>query len=117
MKLRIADNSVRFRLGRSDVAQLQATGSVEAELRFANGSALVYRLIADARIETPRASFANATIEVVIPPHPDVDTSAVLDTDGGEPLTVLIERDFQCLHNEPGADVDTFPNPLQNVSF
>ena len=39
MKLRIHDNSVRFRLRKSDVAELAAQGRLEAQLQVTAGAA------------------------------------------------------------------------------
>lgn len=124
MKLRIADNSVRLRLGQSEVAQLASRGSVEAVLRFGNQLALTYRLTSDAQIATPAAIFNNGVLEVLIPTEAarqwsannEVAISGIQETGAAEPLAILIEKDFQCLHKEDGAQEDNYPNPALQVN-
>jgi hypothetical protein len=113
MKLRISENSVRLRLKPSEVAQLAATGVVEDRVEFAPDAVLVYSLRASPKSAVPTASYTDGKLEVRIPltmarqwaASREVAISAQQDV-----LSILIEKDFRCAHQEPG-DADVYPNP------
>ena len=122
MKLRIRGNSVRLRLGQSEVRQLLDIGTLEEATQFdpAGNHRLVYRVEAAAGPAAIAASFTAGRVLVRIP----VDTVrnwASSDQVGivgrqalgvsGE-LKILIEKDFECLDgtaDEP--QDDAYPHP------
>lgn len=120
MKLRIHGNSLRFRLSRSDVEQLRHTGICTESLPFGPDSQLTYRLEATPRVALIEVEYRQDCIGVLLPL--DIaqqwagsgQISLALDrSDRGGP-SLLIEKDFQCLHREetsPSDSADTFPNP------
>jgi len=113
MKLRLHAGSLRLRLSQGEVAQLGSTGRVEDSVEFSPGSRLLYAL--ETGSAAVGASFDNASILVKIP-SPIAKTWIDSDQTGIEArsgkLRILIEKDFQCLHREPDAGEDPFPNPL-----
>ena len=120
MKLRIAGNSLRLRVSRSDLARLMQCGRIEEIVYFATeaGAQLSYAL---------EQSEANAELSVVYRPqavtvllpgsaarewaegdkvgiYGDVDT-------GISRLAVIVEKDFACLDRSERDNIDRFPNP------
>jgi hypothetical protein len=125
MKLRLHENSVRLRLNRSEVRQLQQTGSVGSSVEFAGGR-LDYLLRVAAGSGPIEARFQDGRIEIVIPPDlsrawassDDVSIESSQPVRPGVEVNILIEKDFSCLHSRSGGqDEDTFPNPAANRLF
>ena len=121
MKLRIKGNSIRLRLGQSEVHRLAMNGAVEELTIF--GSGRVQRLgyeIRGARDETVvRASFDGRRIVVHVPAEminrwarsDQVGIYAMQPTDHGE-FAVVIEKDFVCIDGDSReSQEDAFPNP------
>ncbi len=121
MKLRIRDNSIRFRLTRSEVAQLQESYIVEARTCFTFGvnQTLFYQLEASIEESEIKASFQNNTISVRIPRAEAIawaksETIALLAEQADSKLKILIEKDFACLkprQNEVEDESDMYPHP------
>ena len=121
MKLRIRGNSIRLRLGQSEVYRLTMNGAVEELTIFGGGRGerLGYEIRA-ARDETVvRAGFDGLRIVVHVPAEminrwadsDQVGIYAMQPTDHGE-LAVVIEKDFVCIDGDSGEpQEDAFPNP------
>jgi hypothetical protein len=127
MKLRIRGNSVRVRLGESEVAQLVESGRVSERVRFSAvpGESLTYTIASSAEAKEIAASFAENEIKVVVPAvaakewagstQVGMDRVQPIDADGG--LSILIEKDFRCLAPRPGEDqTDSFAHPAAGQS-
>ncbi len=121
MKLRIHQNSLRLRLNRSDIEQFRKTGICASALRFGPGSQLTYTLEASSRWTVMEARYYHDCIRVLLPldmaqqwaDSEQVSLSLQRADDSGPSL--LIEKDFQCLHSDErnhSGDADSFPNPL-----
>ena len=121
MKLRILGNSIRFRLGRSEVERFGELGVIEETVRLGGSpaNALKYSLkVVDGDLFT--SEFVNGNVIVGIPrmlAESWVNSDAVtisgrkiLDEDSD--LKILIERDFVCLnaHNDEDQS-DRYPHP------
>ena len=118
MKLRFHGNTLRLRLSQSDVTRLAETGRVEEQVMFAPKQTLVYVIesgVVEGGGDEIRASFENGRIRVTLPAavakHWVESDETGIESSGG-PLTVLVEKDFQCLHRDGDKDGDAFPNPL-----
>ena len=120
MKLRLRGNSLRLRLTQREVNDLVAVGSVEEKTAFGPGASLSYA-IALGEVPTVGASFDAGAIRVTVP-FAEARAWATSDRVGieaeqatataGEPLRLLIEKDFACLKPRTGEDDrDAFPNP------
>ncbi|MBK8214724.1 MAG: hypothetical protein IPK71_13375 [Myxococcales bacterium] len=119
MKLRTRGRSIRLRLTRTEVARLAAGERVEERVPFGPGTALVYG-IGPGEVPTVEAHLDGAHVRVVAPLDV-ISTWASSDAVGfdgrkdlgdGTFLTILVEKDWNCLTSRPGEeDVDTFPNP------
>jgi len=123
VKLRIHGNSLRLRLNRTDIEIFQQTGIREEQVRFDSGACLIYALEA-ATVTAIESEFSGNAIWVRVPVQmarawatsDQVSLSADSPTDNGP--SVLIEKDFQCLHREgenEQDDADAFPNPEAQV--
>ncbi len=118
MKLRMQPNSVRLRLNQAEVAQFSKTGYVEETIEFAPGTSLTYVLESSSTIPMPQASYKNGELRVQIPTGPSMEwaTGDGVGVSGEQPLSsggilsILIEKDFQCVHGE--ADPKAYPNPM-----
>jgi len=121
VKLRIHQNSLRLRLNRSDVEQFRKTGICAECLRFGSGSQLTYTLETSPQLRAMDTQYRQDCIRVLLPLHvaqqwagsDEISLSVDRADDRGPSL--LIEKDFQCLHRDetsPSDDLDAFPNPL-----
>ena len=120
MKLRIKGDSLRLRLTRGEVSQLDERGTVDDQVRFGGGAALIYRLRRDATVGALTASFAQGVVEIRIPDRSardwansnDVTLAGAQPIAAGEELRIVVEKDFACLAPREGEDEsDNFENP------
>ncbi len=107
MKLRIQGNSLRLRLNQSEVAQFSKTGFVEDSIQFGPGASFAYTLESSSSIPAPQASFQNGWLRDSGPRRgwrsigsrtDRVGISGDQPLESGKRLSILIEKDFQCLH-------------------
>ncbi len=120
MKLRIKGDSLRLRLTRGEVEELDERGAVEDRVRFGPAAALVYRVTCDHTATALAATFARDSIEIRVP---DAEARDWCRTDRvtlentqpiapGETLRLVVEKDFACLAPRAGEDEsDHFPHP------
>lgn len=112
MKVRIKDNSVRFRLTQSEVALLGKAGSVSGTTEFI-GRSLVYT-IESSTDEEISVSFIENTIVLKMPEKTVAEWVSTdrVGFDGQSGLVkVLIEKDFVCIDNSLEDQSDNYPNP------
>ena len=120
MKLRIEGNTLRLRLKRTEIDTLQSDGRVEAAVDFGAGGRLVYALEA-ADVPHLAVRYRPGEIVVTVPAaqatrwagsEEEVGMDAAHALDDGGTLSILVEKDFQCLHRPlTEADRDAFRNP------
>lgn len=121
MKLRIRENTIRLRLKRAEVEQIASGQSIVEKTHFPQ-SVLTYRL--DIVDDGPcSASFDEGSLAIHLPiseirqwaETDQVSIQAEQPIGDAGALSLLIEKDFQCLspgHHRPGADdEDTYPHP------
>jgi hypothetical protein len=124
MKLRIRGNSIRLRLGESEVAQLVKGGRVSESIQFSAspGTQLTYTLIISPHETEITAHLADSEIKVTVPEgmgkewacSGQVALKHVQQINSEATLSILIEKDFKCLEPRPDEDQsDTFTNPNQ----
>src|SRR5690606_27616428 len=119
MKLRIHKNSIRLRLSIADVDEIAKGNPVHEHLEFGEGSAncFDYSLVPEEGIAGIRVIYSPGRLIVSLPKSM-ADNWATTDLVGlqNDPdgkVSVLIEKDFQCLQKRPGEDESKyFPNPL-----
>jgi hypothetical protein len=120
MKVRIYNNSIRLRLSKSEVAEFQSAGLIEERLEFGTEMLKMFRcaLVREEAAEAVTARYLPGIIEIVVPPSvaarwSSSDQVAIEGsyTRGERPISISIEKDFQCLHGPADASADAFPNP------
>ena len=120
MKLRLLDDSIRLRLSRSDVQAAEAEGIVEAQTRFPDGA--TFRFALEALAQGPASASCVGNRMVVRLPAEEISRWAendeavslrgVVELPDGSQLSLLVEKDFQCLTARPEEDqTDLFVNP------
>ena len=120
MKLRIRENTLRFRLGRSEVETFAQTGAIGDNLRFGLGKNDFGYLLEKTPDSNFSASFADGTIVVRVPASDanswansdEVSLAGTFLADEQTELRILIEKDFVCLnaHNDEDQS-DRYPHP------
>jgi hypothetical protein len=118
VKLRIHENELRLRLNQAEVAQFSKTGFIEEAIEFGPGARLTFSLESLSELETPQALYQNGWVRIQIPGARATDwvTTDAVGLSGeqhlgaGKHLSILIEKDFKCLHNP---DPNAYPNPLE----
>ncbi len=121
MKLRIQDDSIRFRLTRSEVDTLARDGRASGLTRFPGGSSLEYTVETSSMTGQARADFSHDRLVVQIPQAAARQWAATeqVSITGAQPLdkgtlSILVEKDFACLTPREGEDdADMFPHPLK----
>lgn len=122
MKLRIKGNSLRLRLTQSEVTAVGRGNAVEEQTVFPGGAALIYRL-SIAGTDRLAATYRPGSVDITVPgalAAEWADTQMVSLTGeeplpDGQALTLLIEKDFECIEPKAGEDYsDAFPNPQAN---
>jgi hypothetical protein len=121
MKLRLHEQSLRFRLDKNDLKQFKEHGMLNAKITFPGGQQLEYSLIADPHTMHLEASFTHQRVTVSIPQatvhnwieNDEISLQESLSVEGQADLKLLIEKDFQRLHRvmEGEQDPGRFSNP------
>jgi HSP20 family molecular chaperone IbpA len=113
MKLRLRHNSIRLRLTRSEVDRLQGSGLVEESVDFPQ-SRFVFSLESGSDVREISASFVDGRLSVTVPSeqcHAWATTEEVGIDAQFQGLSILIEKDWPCLHPSATEDADTFARP------
>ncbi len=112
MKIRIKDNSIRFRLTQSEVAALAENGMIASVTEFTDRP-FVYAIEATEETELS-AVFIETKIVLKMP---EAMISEWISTERvgfeGESglVKILVEKDFVCLDNTVEDQSDNYPNP------
>lgn len=122
MKIRIKGNSIRYRLGQSEVARFANNGYLEERTEFPGGAAFYYRLERREGISQPSAAFADNSITVWVPAALAAEWTGTeqvgfdhrLSLGEGKELFLLVEKDFVCLDHTLEDQSDNYPNPNKN---
>jgi hypothetical protein len=120
MKLRIRENTLRFRLGRSEVETFDQTGAIGDNVRFGLGKNDFGYFLEKTPDSNFSASFADGIITVCVPASDahswansdEVSLAGTFLGDEQTVLRILIEKDFVCLnaHNDEDQS-DRYPHP------
>jgi hypothetical protein len=112
MKIRIKGNSLRYRLSKSDVEKFCSTGYLEEATDFGSKQ-LIYALQCGGD-NGLKATLDNNKITVTMPEIMVTEwqqTDKVGFNGQDNQLSLLIEKDFQCLDNVAEDQSDNYPNP------
>jgi hypothetical protein len=115
MKIRIYNDTLRLRVDRTETEQIGRGETVTGVTHFASGQAFTYQLSAR-NVEQVGARFVDGTIEVALPlaaaDHWSGDETEVSIKAQDGDLSLLIEKDFECLDPREGEDQSNrFKNP------
>jgi hypothetical protein len=112
MKIRIKGNSLRYRLSKSDVEKFCSVGYLEETTNFGSQQ-LIYALQRGGH-DGLEATFDNNKITVTMPTAMAAEWGKTdrVGFDGiDNQLSLLVEKDFQCLDNVVEDQSDNYPNP------
>lgn len=121
MKIRIKDNSIRFRLSATDLKQLKKNGKVVSKCAFGTSQIFKYSVVAnkkgnsevlciDLKKNHIKVEIAESDVKEWI--KTDLEGfDAHMDNGTKEGLYVLLEKDWQCLTPRDEDESDLFPNP------
>ncbi|MEQ1607204.1 MAG: hypothetical protein ABL999_20265 [Pyrinomonadaceae bacterium] len=120
MKLRIRENTLRFRLGRSEVETFDQTGTIGGKVRFGQNLAEFGYSLETTPESGFSASFTDGRLVVQVPASranswansDEVSLAGTILPDEQTELEILIEKDFVCLnaHNDEDQS-DRYPHP------
>jgi hypothetical protein len=118
MKIRIQGNSIRLRLNKTEVELFGAGGTIKESVNFGK-AILTYQLQSSEEMNIT-ASFKNDCITIGVPgiigeqwsKSEEVGFSVEVQHDDIESLSILIEKDFQCLIPRKEDESDLYKNPL-----
>ena len=121
MKIRIKGNSIRLRLTRSEVSAFARSGCIVEQTCFGLGRSMTYMLRAARDARAISARYWGDTVTVCVPMSvaqgwgagDDVALSDEQPVGDGQWLSILIEKDFQCLHGDAVPDPDAYPHPAE----
>jgi len=121
MKLRIKDNSLRFRISQSELADLVDSGRTEKTIYFASDgdSRLTYALQCRPASTHATLLYQPGKITVVLSKDEvnawgeseQVGIYTTVDVYPHGTLDILVEKDYACLDLSDADNHDTFPNP------
>lgn len=118
MKIRIQGQSVRFRLGQSEVAKLAKGHEVTESITLSPDVRHDYVLLPSGTEQIYLKAETNRIV-VHLPKRllPDwavsneVGMAAETPIGGGKCVKLLIEKDFACIDNTEESQADKYPNP------
>ena len=116
MKLRTTHNSIRIRIRKSELTQLEEKQVVEESIRFPNGVLFKFALKIDTTVSELTATLSNNVLVLSIPQESaknwintnEVGIESYINLPDEEQLHLLIEKDFPCLDRPNENKSDTF---------
>jgi len=121
MKIRIKDNSIRFRLSATDLKTLKKKGKVVSKCTFGSTQVFKYSVVSKKNgnseylcvdLKKNHITIELAASDVKEWLKTDLEGfDAQMDNGTKEGLYVLIEKDWQCLKPRDEDESDLFPNP------
>lgn len=121
MKVRIANNKIRYRLKKPEVAHFALSGIVTETLAFGNDDAKNLRFSLqrsdDATISV-RFQHNHTVIYVPAPLAEEWTTTervgfeAEVITEENRKIAILVEKDFMCMDGREEENEGSYPNPL-----
>jgi len=116
MKLRCVHNSIRIRIRKSELQELDAEGIITETVSFGGSTMFAYTLAVDAMRDEVNAEYMDNLLAVHIPlvqaqrwiTSNEVGIEVNKTLDNGENLHILIEKDFPCVDRVDEDKSDTF---------
>jgi len=127
MKLRIKGNSLRIRVGRSELEHFLHDGRIEDTVRFtpAPEAKFTYALeVSPENTTHTQVRYAPQEVAVILAPEQvrqwrqetEVGLYTQVPLGAGDALEVIVEKDFACLDRSDEDNKDTFTNPLDGTN-
>jgi hypothetical protein len=126
MKIRIQGNSLRIRVGRSELAHFLHDGRIEDTVQFtpAPEARLTYALEVSPGNTQTQVRYSPQEVAVILAPRQVVQWSQETEVGvytqvpigTGDSLEVIVEKDFACLDRSDEGNKDTFANPLAGTN-
>ena len=125
MKIRMKGNSLRLRVGRSELARFLEDGYIDETIHFAAAPVASFTCTLEVAPQSDRATtvrYKPCEVGVVLTPEQvrlwqrddQVGIYTHIDLGAGRTLEIIVEKDFACLD---GSDsLDTFDNPNEAAS-
>ncbi len=122
MKVRISGNSIRFRVRQHEVKHFKEEGEIKEETSFgflpADKLSFVLTASKSGRF---KITWSSNTVTLQVPEatcEQWTNTDLVgfkedVTTDGQATVSILVEKDFQCLDGTDAENEDAYPNPNQ----
>ena len=128
MKIRISNNSIRFRLKQKDVNEFSKEGKVAEVLAFGLTSeeqlhftlAVTTEAAFSIQFQAPATDITSITLyvpEAVAREWTTTDLvgfEETIDTGKGTTIKILVEKDFACIDRGEKENEGTYPNPKAN---
>ena len=122
MKLRILNNSIRLRLSMSEVSEVSTDNIVKGEVKFSGGETFKYFLKSLPDTYVTDVKFDRESLIISLPSSKifdwadsnQVSIKEIQELPDGDNLTILVEKDFQCLTPRDEDESDLFPHPEGN---
>ncbi|MEO0574015.1 MAG: hypothetical protein AAF004_01040 [Pseudomonadota bacterium] len=122
MKLRVLNNTLRFRLSQSEVVRFIAGQRIQSSVVFPGSGVLHYSIVANVDNAPATALFDQDGIAIVMPGEAvatfaDDDVITIDASIGSDDrsLVIKIEKDFQCLVPRGEDESDLYVHPRSNV--
>ncbi|MEO6524632.1 MAG: hypothetical protein ABIN91_23310 [Mucilaginibacter sp.] len=116
MKIRIGNNSLRYRLTRTEVERFASEGIAKETVQI--GDEQLTYILERVLCDELAVSFKNNIIQLSVPEHLAnewTNTERVgFDNKDSSGLYLLVEKDFKCLDNVTEDQSDNYENPLAN---
>jgi len=119
MKLRLHKNAVRLRLSQPEVEEISKGNSVHETMEFGNDTAshFKYSLVPVEDTSHIHIEYTPNNLRITFPKSRAEEWAKTdlvsLRNEANQNISLLIEKDFQCLHKRPDEDEsNNFPNPL-----
>jgi hypothetical protein len=124
MKLRIHGNSVRVRLTQTEVARLAKGERIEQTTAFSATSKLISSIEPSSSAATASAEFDGLRLAIFLPSKHAIHWASSSEVGieinqpcgGSASLSLLVEKDFECLHAGQNKTADAYPHPQATKS-
>ena len=118
LKIRIRDNSIRYRLTKSEVDTFEKEGHLESKTEFGFAE-FVYGIQTLDGIDSLAATYIGNKLTLFMPlsmqkewtSTDKVGYNSVMNTGPGKTLSLLVEKDWACIDNSDEDQSDNFVNP------
>ena len=121
VKIRIRENSIRYRLSRSEVDAFAKEGHIENKTDFGFAD-FVYGIQVLDGIDSLAATYIGNKLTLFVPltmqkewtSTDKVGFDSIMNTGPGKTLSLLLEKDWACIDKSDEDQSDNFENPVSS---